>query len=130
MGVGGVVHDEVDDHPDAPLVRGVEELVEVLHGARLRLDVGVVGDVVPAVAQRRGEERRHPQAVDAEPLEVVQLLGQPLEVADPVPVGVLEGADQYLVEDRRLEPVRMGGKRVLLVRRRPLGRRAVGVGHR
>ena len=32
--------------------------------------------VVAAVAQRRGHERRHPQAVDAEPLEVVQLLGQ------------------------------------------------------
>ena len=33
-------------------------------------------DVVAAVAQRRPEERRQPDAVDAEPLEVVELLGQ------------------------------------------------------
>ena len=95
----GVVHDEVDDHPDAALVRRVEEAVEVLDGAELGQDVGVVGDVVAAVAQRRGEERRHPQAVDAEPLEVVELLGQPLEVADAVAVAVVERADQDLVED-------------------------------
>ena len=31
---------------------GVEELVEVLDGAALGEDVGVVGDVVAAVAQR------------------------------------------------------------------------------
>ena len=47
-----VVHDEVDDHADAALVRRVEELVEVLDGADLGEHVGEVGDVVAAVAQR------------------------------------------------------------------------------
>jgi hypothetical protein len=102
-----VVHDEVDDHPDAALVAGVEELVEVLDRAALGEDVVVVGDVVAAVAQRRGEERRHPQAVDTEPLEVVELLDESLEVAGPVTVGVAEGAHQDLVEDRGLEPLRL-----------------------
>src|SRR3712207_7078697 len=51
-------------------------------------DGGVVADVVPAVAQRRGEERRQPQAVDAEPLEVVQLVDHAAEVADAVGVAV------------------------------------------
>ena len=101
-----VVHDEVDDHPDVALVALVEELVEVLDGPALGEDVGVVGDVVATVAQRRGEERRHPQAVDAEPLQVVELLDQALEVADAVAVGVPERADHHLVEDGRLEPVR------------------------
>ena len=108
VGVTRVVHDEVDDHPDAALVAGVEELVEVLDGAALGEDVVVVGDVVAAVAQRRGEERRHPQAVDPEPLEVVELLDQALEVAGAVTVGVAEGPDQHLVEDRRAEPVGFG----------------------
>ena len=97
--VAGVVHDEVDDHADAALVRLVEELEEVLEVAELGQDVGVVGDVVAAVAQRRGEERRQPEAVDAEPLQVVELLGQALEVADAVAVAVVERADQHLVED-------------------------------
>ena len=103
--VAGVVHHEVDDHADVALVRLVEEVVEVLDGAGLGKDVGEVGDVVATVAQGRGEERRHPQAVDAQPVQVVELLGQSAEVADPVAVRVLERADQDLVEDGRLEPV-------------------------
>ncbi len=58
--VTGVVHDEVDDHADVALVRLVEQVVEVLDGAALGKDVGVVGDVVATVAQGRGEERAAP----------------------------------------------------------------------
>ena len=105
-----VVHDEVDDHAEAALVRLVEELVEVLDGPDLREDVGVVGDVVAAVAQRRGEERRDPEAVDAQPGQVVELLDQALEVAGAVAVGVAERADHDLVEDRGLEPVGGGAR--------------------
>ena len=108
VGVRGVVHDEVDDHADPAPVRRVEELLEVIDGADLRQDVVVVGHVVAAVAEGRGEERRHPQAVDAEPGQVVELVGEPLEVADAVAVGVVERADEDLVEDRGLEPVGVG----------------------
>ena len=104
MGVRGVVHDEVDDHPDAAGVRRVEELLEVAERAELRQHAGEVADVVAAVAQRRRVERRQPQAVDAEPLQVVELLGQPAQVAGAVAVGVVEAADEHLVEHRALEP--------------------------
>ena len=111
--VGRVVHDEVDDHPDATLVRRVEEPAEVADVADVVGDVGEVRDVVAAVAQRGREERRQPQAVDAEPLDVVQLLGQPGEVADAVGAGVLERPDQHLVEDGPLEPAGIGLERHL-----------------
>jgi hypothetical protein len=105
--VAGVVHDEVDDHAHAALVGGVDELHEVGQVAELRQDGRVVGDVVAAVAQRRLEEGRQPQTVDTQPLQVVELGGQALEVADPVAVAVLEGADEDLVEDGALEPIRV-----------------------
>ena len=113
--VAGVVHDEVDDDAHAALVRGVDELDEVGEVAELGQDGGVVGDVVAAVAQRGVEERRQPEAVDAQPLQIVQLGGDALEVADAVAVAVLEGADQDLVEDGALEPVGVAvlGGRVL-----------------
>ena len=69
----------------------------------------VVGDVVAAVAQRRVVERQQPEAVDAEPLQVVELLGQAAQVAGAVAVGVGEAADQHLVEDRPLVPERVRG---------------------
>jgi len=50
--VAGVVQHDVDDHPDAAPVRLVEEHPEVVERADRRIDVGVVGDVVAAVAQR------------------------------------------------------------------------------
>ena len=106
VGVAGVVHDEVDDDLDATLVRLLEEEAEVLDGPDLGEHAGVVGDVVAAVAQRAREERRDPQAVDTEPLEVVELLHQSPEVAGAVGVGVAKGTDEDLVEDRGLEPVR------------------------
>ena len=60
----------------------------------------VVGDVVAAVAQRRLEERRKPERVDAEPLQVVELADQPAEVAGAVAVAVDERPHHDLVEDR------------------------------
>ena len=81
---------------------------DVLDRAVVGVDRVEVGDVVAAVAQRRGVERQQPDAVDPEPLQVVELLGQPAEVARAVAVAVEEAADVDLVEDRALEPQRVG----------------------
>ena len=107
MLVAGVVHHEVDDDLDALVVRLVEQSLEVVERADLGEHVDVVGDVVAAVTQRRGEERRDPETVDAEPVQVVELLAQAVEVADAVAVGVLEGPHEDFVEDGSLEPHRV-----------------------
>jgi len=79
-----VVHDQVDDDPDAALVGSLDQLGELRHRAVLRGDRAVVGDVVAAVAQRRRVERQEPEAVDAEPAEVVELVDHAAQVADAV----------------------------------------------
>src|SRR3712207_2398697 len=58
----------------------------------------IVGDVESPVAVGRGEGRVEPQPVDAEPGEVVELLRDPAQVADPVSVRVAERARIDLVE--------------------------------
>src|SRR5439155_17269255 len=73
-----------------------------LERAELRVDRGVVRDVVAEVGQRRGVERREPERVDAEPDEVVEALHDPAEVADTISVGVLERPGVDLVDDRLL----------------------------
>ena len=67
-----------------------------------------VGDVVAAVAQRAPVHREQPDAVDPEPLQVVELLLDPAQVARAVVVGVEEPARVDLVEDGALEPQRIG----------------------
>ncbi|MPM39399.1 hypothetical protein SDC9_86032 [bioreactor metagenome] len=111
MTVRGVVHHEVDDDPDAPLVGLRHEAAEIRQGAELGHDVAVVRDVVPAVGQRGGEERRQPQAVDPQPLEVVEAVREPRQIADPVTVGIGEIADHHLVEHGSAEPLRVGRRR-------------------
>jgi hypothetical protein len=102
--VGGVVHHHVGDHPDAAGVGRLEEVVEVAEGAVVGQDREVVADVVAAVAQRGLVDRQQPDAVDPQPLQVVEPLGQPAEVALAVAVAVLEPPDVQLVEDRGLVP--------------------------
>ena len=88
-------------------VRGLDEEPEVLDGAVVLVHVVEVCDVVPAVAERRRVERQQPDAVDAEPLEVVELVGHAAQVARAVVVPVEERARVDLVEDGVLEPERV-----------------------
>src|SRR3546814_8159620 len=53
MLVGGVVDDQLGDHPEAAAVRLLHEAPEVPHGAVGGVDLAVVGDVVAVV---RSEE--------------------------------------------------------------------------
>ena len=102
--VRGVVGDEVEQHPDPARVGGLDEAIEVGEGAEDRVDVAVVGDVVAEVGHRRPEDRRDPDGVDAEPLQVLEPGRDAREVADPVAVRVLERARVDLVDDARLPP--------------------------
>jgi len=102
-----VVHYEIGDHPDPALVRLVDEVPEVVERPVVGVDPEEVGDVVAAVAQRARVRGQQPDAVDPEPLQVVELVGQPAEVAGTVVVPVEEPADVDLVEERVLEPQRV-----------------------
>jgi len=106
--VAAVVDDELDHDLHVAGVSFVEKLLEVCDGAVGRVDVGVVGDVVAVIAERRGEEGEQPEAGDAEILEVIELGDEALEVANAIGVGVRERADVNLVDDRVFVPERVG----------------------
>ncbi len=106
----------------------VDELDEILHRAELRQDLAEIADVIPAVLERRIVERRQPDAVDPQPLQVIQLLGHALERAGAVAVRVVEGTDQHLVEHRVLVPLMVRALPRIVTRGR--GRSLVGLGLR
>src|SRR4029453_17041972 len=68
------------------------------------MNVLVVGNVVPVVAQGRGVERQEPETVDAETLQVIELLRQTGKVADAVAVAVEEYANVRLIDNRVFVP--------------------------
>ncbi len=116
MLVGRVVDDQLGDDLQAPPVRFLDELAEVLERAVVGMDVGVIGDVVAVVAQWRRIEGQQPDGVDAQLLDVVELLRQAGEIADAIAVGVLERLDVHLVDDRVLVPKRVVAHVLALVR--------------
>ena len=109
MLVRRVIDDQLGDHPQSAPMRLVHDMVEVRARAVHRVDVGVIGDIVPVVAQGRRVEGKEPDGIDPQVLHVVQLFCQAGEVADAVVVGVEKGLDMELVDDGVLVPV--GGAR-------------------
>ena len=115
--VGCVVDDKLEQHADAPLVRGVDERPYLLEGAVAAVHAPVVGDVVPVVLERRGEERQQPEAGDPEIAQVVEPGGQARKVTDAIAIAVEERPDVRLVDDRVLVPERIGARPSPEVRR-------------
>src|SRR5262249_52358268 len=68
-----------------------------------RIDAAIVGNVVPEIFHRRGEERRQPDRRHVERGDVVEMPGDAVEIADAVAVRVGEAARIDLI-DRRAAP--------------------------
>src|SRR5215475_1103892 len=85
----------------------LNQLEEVADGAEVRQDRREVRDVIPAVAEWRVVDRQQPDAIDPEPLQVVEPGDQAPQIAGAVPVGVVETADEDLIEDRVFVPLRI-----------------------
>jgi len=108
MPAGKVVGDEIEDQADAAGMGLAYESPGVVVGAKARVDRAVVDDVVAmeiSRVTRAFEKRREPEAVDPQVLEGVQALGDALEVADAVAIGIAEGGDPEVIDDGVLVPV-------------------------
>jgi len=104
--VRGVCQHQLGDDLQPAAVRFAQEEPEVAQCPVGGVDLAVIRDVVAVVAQRRGVEGQQPDGGDAELLDVVELLDQAPEVADPVAVAVSERPHMALVEDGVFVPVR------------------------
>ena len=67
---------------------GLEQTVQRGEAAEQRVDVARVAHVVAMVGHGGHRDRVQPDRVHAEPAEVVEPFGDPVQVTDAVPVGV------------------------------------------
>ena len=100
-----VVHDEVDDHLEAAVPRGSDQRDEPSEGSQPVVHAVVVADVVPVIPVRGGVEGHEPQTTDPDPGQVVDALGQSVDVPDAVVVPVEEGLHVEAVDDGVLPPL-------------------------
>jgi hypothetical protein len=107
MLVRGVVDYKLGDYAQTPAMGLAEENLEVTESSIRRVDVGIVGDIIPIVAQRGRAEGKKPDGRYAEILKVVQFPNEPSEVSDAIPVAIGERADVEFVNDRVFIPERI-----------------------
>ena len=81
-----------------------QEALEILQCPIRGMDVGVIGDVVPIVPQRRGAEGQEPNGRYSKIFQEIKLLRQAAEVADAIGVAVGESAHVHFVDDGVLVP--------------------------
>ena len=105
MLIGRMVDDQFSDDPQLAAVRLPNEMLEV--GARPvgRVNIAVVRDIIAVISQWRWIEWQQPDGIDAKLLDVVELVRQAAEVADPVVVGIEERLDVELIDDGVLVPL-------------------------
>ena len=104
MLVAGVVQDQVGHDPQATGVGFLDQFDGVGQHPVGGQDREEVGDVVAAVPQGRLVERQQPEAVDTQPLQVVETAGESSQVTLTVAIGIVEPAHENFVEDRLLVP--------------------------
>ncbi|MBV6467903.1 MAG: hypothetical protein PGMFKBFP_03276 [Anaerolineales bacterium] len=106
MLVRSVIHHHVEDDPHPAFVDFFDEFQRVVERSVFGGDVSVVGNVVAEVALRRREERREPDGLETQLLDVIQFLNHAAQVADAVAVGVEERAGIDLIDGRFVVPGR------------------------
>jgi hypothetical protein len=99
----------VNDQLDAARLHRFQHAVKVDHRAELGHHLAVVPDVVPVVGIGTVEVRAEPHDVNTEPLQVIELGGKAVEVADAVAVAIVERARGRLGIRRPLSTRRRGG---------------------
>ena len=104
MLVARVIDDQIHDKLHPALVQAVQNSPECLHAAVFRCNVHVIRNIIAAVRAGRRIERREPDAVNAELLQIVELLQYPPQIADPVAVSVAEAPGPDLIKNHVLKP--------------------------
>src|SRR6266704_2625683 len=106
MFVGGVAEDLIENYPNPSRMRRLQQRVEIRERSIVRMHAIVVRNVIAPVAVRRGVNRRKPDRVDAELVNVVEFRQQSGKVAVSVAVSVAKTADIHLINNGATPPWR------------------------
>src|ERR1700733_2869798 len=100
-----VIHDEIENDSYSSFFSLGYEAVEIGERPVCRVNIFIIGDVVTEIHLRRRKARRNPDSVNAERLQIVELRGDAVEIAEAVVVAIGVAARINLVENRVLPPL-------------------------
>src|SRR5215468_4296517 len=81
-----------------------QKRIEIIETAENWIDIGVVADIVAEIRHWRRIDRRNPNGVHAEPLQIVEFAPNADEVTNAITVAVHKRAWIDLIDDATLPP--------------------------
>ena len=87
-----MVHHHVHDHADVMGLGRCQQMVEIRHRAEHGIDRFIIGNVIAEILLRGGVNRRQPNGIDLQTLQIVETLNDSVDVTDSIAVCVLETA--------------------------------------
>ena len=106
--VRAVVQHQIHHDADAPFFALPDQLPHILQAAEHGIDGPVVRDIVSVVHLGRSADRRQPDHIDAQSLQIVQPFDDSLQISHPASGGVLEALGIDLVGNGGFPPVFFG----------------------
>src|SRR5262245_56288467 len=85
----------------------VDQRIEFRQRAKNRIDIGIIAYIVTEVGHGRRIDRRDPDRVYAEPLEIIELLPNATQITDAVTVTVHERTRVNLINNTALPPAKI-----------------------
>src|SRR5437016_5611463 len=80
------------------------ELIKVFQGTEEGIDIRVVRDIVAKVSHGGRKDRRQPERIDPQPLEVIESPANASQITDAITITVHEGARIDMIDHAALPP--------------------------
>ena len=90
MLTGTMIDDQVHKDGNPALLRFRNQFLHIFHGSKHRINGIVIRNVVAVIHHRRLKHRRYPQNINPKILDIVQLADYPLDISNPIPVGIIK----------------------------------------
>ena len=110
MLIRAVVDDEIHQDVHIALFRFRDQPVHVLHRTEARVNVVVIRDIIALIGERRAVDRLEPEDIDAEILQIIELIDDARKIADAVPVRITEALRIDLIRRFRVPPLFLHSK--------------------
>src|SRR5690606_6894360 len=99
-----VVGHPIEDHAEIAAMSLLEQGIEIFESAEARIHIDKVAGIVAHLQEGRVINRREPDCIYANPLKVLQFAGYADQIAEAIPVRIIIGGYEELVDDCSLPP--------------------------
>src|SRR5262245_56914730 len=110
-----MVGNVIEQYFETMAMRVGQKRIEIIQGAKDRIDMGVVADVVAEIRHWRWIYRRNPDGVHAEPLQIVEFAPNADQITNAIAVAVHKRAWIDLIDDATLPPSKICEFRIRVI---------------